>query len=323
MTSNSEDHYCPQCGEQMPIVPMPRRLLGRFSRSRQQINVVCPRCGARTGFGGKTAVMMLGRHPTWRDPVAWLRFRWRMSRTMARAARLSPETRGRRYMRPDMRLDLAALVADMPFPVYGLIGHPSGLRVQSPGHGSGGGFKGSRPTRSIHFGYVFGDRRSPSKAMYVEQDNGLDQDETRVDMAEGSAIRSLLGNYGPKTDMSGADPRRFIEEMQRRREIENRDWNWERIRNAPRRMVTLEIGGSPVDAEIASFETPLPVNIARLPLQGSVLIASSLGLSPKEFSEALSTLTELRENSDALAEIVRDFEEAHREFQEYNERLHS
>ena len=77
-----------------------------------------------------------------------------------------------RFQRPfvdtDERLSIAKLVEAALFPVFGLKGEPLGLRLRSPGWGSGGTHEIDK-IGEIDFGYVRGAVFEPNAAMRLVQ----------------------------------------------------------------------------------------------------------------------------------------------------------
>ena len=288
------ERFCRCCGAEMEVLDVRRTLVpGRgwlpWLRRRWQWNadLACPRCGLRHGFGWAALVAY---HPS-RNPLL------RLLRRVADLARSPmgkrfPRRPHSRYLRPDMTLDLARLLGDAPFAVLGLKGHPLDLRLRSPGWSGRDG-----DIRQVDLGYVAGQPRAPERALHVEQ--GRVDSQKRSQAAEsGAIIHHLVANNAPR---DAEEPSRHLEEL-------NRDWNRERVEQAARRRVPVTIEGEVVEAEIASWEEPRRVNLARITLGDRFLVAASLGMSVAELVQALESLVTLQRDFETLEEHQRGFE---------------
>ena len=303
--------HCRMCGTQLEIEhPVRDRVRGLFDRRPWQANMVCPKCGVKSGGGWGAA--MAFRHPP-RNPILRVLFQLRHRRRSARA--IAEMRRRNPFIDGDGRVNLAGLLAAVPFPVYGLKGRPLGLRLMIPGWGG----RGTPETIDrIHFGYVAGHPSQPDKAVHIDQDLNVDDETAAPDtvgnlrrvMADLSAVGSLVRNYASKE----------------RRETYfyqgdfHRDWNQERLQKTPRRQAIVQAGGMDVDVQITSWDEPQRVILARLTVGGHRLLAASLNLSWEALQEALTTLVVLQEDQETLADYQKDLDEVRRERQEYHDK---
>ncbi len=123
-----------------------------------------PSCGLRRSFGWRT-VEFLHHKPA--NPLQrMLNFVTRLRHRRRRMPRFYGKHRRR-----DGTLDLARLLADVPFPVYGLRDQPLGLRLRSPGFGGG-----RESIDHMSLGYVVGHPLSPERALELEQHGPVDAD---------------------------------------------------------------------------------------------------------------------------------------------------
>lgn len=327
------ERFCPRCGHEMDVRKVrPGRVRGRPSRHALQWDLVCPGCGLETGFG-VAPLVRYGRH---RNPLARLYDRlgdltglWSSTPTatfgdtspvnpflwpvhivtglwQARAQRRS--SRSRKYLRPDGMLDLTLLLADLPFPVYGLRGHPLGLQLRSPGWGAE-----NDVLTEVRLGYVTGNPLRPEKALQLAQGGPAYVEHPSREMRGTDVVHDLIANYAPS---EGKEPFDRMEEV-------NRDWNWNRLREAERRPVTLTIAGTVVEAEIASWKEPRLVNLASITMRDGSLVAASLAISEAEFLHVLESLVRLQGAPDLVDEHQRDAEAGRAELRKEHEERHS
>ena len=118
-------------------------------------------------------------------------------------------------------------------------------------------------------------------------------------MEELSAVESVVRNYVPRELTAGYFQRGDF----------NKDWNLERLSEAPRQPSTVHVAGRPLEAELWSWDEPLQVVLGRFHVDGQPFRAVTLGLTPTELLETLSTLAPLKEDGDARAEHQRDYDE--------------
>lgn len=257
--------------------------------------MVCPRCGAESGTAWTT---LMGGHSPTRNPLKKLFSRLSLQRrSMRKIAERVAETRARApNFSAGGRLDLALLVAAVPFPVYGLKGQPQGLRLVSPGWGSK-----NANIDYVNLGYVSGHRLRPEKAVAIAQGSERPMDDLR-------AIESLLHNYGPEEQRK----------MYSYRGDFHRDWNTERLSKAPHQQATIEVNGQALEVELVSWEEPQRVALARLTLGENHLQAASLNLSHEQLLDTLGTLVALQEDGDTLAQHQQDYDDASQEMREHH-----
>ncbi|MCH7746176.1 MAG: hypothetical protein IIC84_08900 [Chloroflexi bacterium] len=194
------------------------------------------------------------------------------------------------------RLNLALLVAAVPFSVYGLKGQPLGLRLASPGWGSR-----NANISHVNLGYVSGHRLRPQKVVDITQGSERPMDELRT-------IEGLLHNYGPEEQRK----------MYSYRGDFHRDWNTERLSRSPHQQASIEVNGQAVEVDLVSWEEPQRVALARLTLGEGHLQAASLNLSHEQLLDTLGTLVILQEDGDTLAQHQQDYDEARREMLEHH-----
>ena len=149
------------------------------------------------------------------------------------------------FVGDDGRLNLAKLLAAAPFPVYGLKGRPSGLRLRS----SGWGGKGSPSTIDrVSLGYIAGHPSQPEKTVDIEQGFNVEHDYHDL-----NAIESLVHNYASK---EGREEYFYQGDF-------HRDWNWERLQKTPRQRATIQVGVMNVEVQFTSWDEPQRVILAR------------------------------------------------------------
>ena len=198
-----------------------------------------------------------------------------------------------KYHGPDRTLDLTLLLADVPFPVYGLRGHPLGLHLRSPGWGGG-----RDSIEHVSLGYVTGHPRRPERAFHIEQGGPTYTEHHSREMRDSEAVHDIIANYVPEDSKV---PVRDTEEV-------NRDWNWNMLREAERRPVTLTVEGAPVEVLVASWQKPRLVNLASFERGGTHVTAASLGFTPDELVPVIESLVRLQGAPEVVAEHQRDAE---------------
>ncbi len=206
------------------------------------------------------------------------------------------------FRRDDGTLDLAQLVAAVPFPVFGLKGRPLGLRLRSPGRSG----QGDPPTIvGVHFGYVAGPPSEPTHAIEIIQGR-VARGELEAQMEDLHVIHSLVHNYG-----SSEQRQAYFHEGSM-----NRDWNLEQLKQAIRYQSTVRVGGNSVEVSLASWETPQRVLLARFVLGEAQLLAAALNVPRDSLLTALGTLVPLQEDPQALADLQRDTDDLSRMLRE-------
>ena len=290
--------YCQRCGHRMDVLEVHRyRMVWPWWE--WQARVRCPRCSLRNQlYWGPITDAPVSRNRL----MGMLLLVAHLGGLLLRYAvhlsgpRRSPHEAmaSTRYLRPRSGLPgaMARHLAAVSFPVAGLRGHPLGLRLRRPRWGRPGG-------RRISLHYVAGDPRAPTRVLHLHQDRapegGMPPSEA---LGDAEAIHELIRDGSP----TRADrPLVHLEEV-------IRDWSGERVRQAPRRQVIVTIEGSPVRVQLASWEEPRQVNVARTVLGGRQVLAASLGMSAEELLRVLESLTTLQRDPESVAEHQRDLE---------------
>lgn len=187
--------------------------------------------------------------------------------------------------------DLPRLLAEAPFTVYGLTGNPLGLRLRD--------FRlSNRSHGQAILRYIAGEPDHPQPALDLAQGAppARDSAEERLN-AELTAVVGLVLGCAP------VEQRKFYLD---RRNV-HRDWNLDYINGAPRRNMTIQIDGRSVEVEVAHWQEPQQIALARLALDGRSLLAVSLGITRIQLLGLLKALVSLRQDADALAEHERDY----------------
>ena len=292
------ERYCPRCGHRMDVLEVHRHRV-IWPWWEWQARVRCPRCSLRNHlYWGPLTELPGSRNAL----EGILRLVAHLGGLLLRDAahlsglRRSPQMvmASTRYLRPlsGSSEAMARLLAAVSFPVVGLRGHPLGLRLRRPRWGRPGG-------RRISLHYVAGDPRAPTRLFHLHQGRPPEGEQPPSEaLVDAEAIHELIRTDSPKL---AERPLAHLEEV-------IRDWSWERVRQAPRRQVMVAIEGSPVRVELASWEEPHRVNVARTVLGGRQVLAASLGMSAEELLRALESLTTLQRDPESVAEHERDLE---------------
>lgn len=271
------EKYCRICGGEMRVLNVSRvPVSGLPGHMQWSADMVCSKCGLKDGVSWNALRPASELSPS--DPLRH---------------RLQQHERPK-YLGTDGRIDLAVLVHDYSFPVFGLKGQPLGLRLRSPGWGSSIGRGMLEPVYSIELGYVAGNPREPEKALSLSQNRPLPELDSVEHVVENYCSQQLRNDYLRDGNF-------------------HRDWNEEQISKASRQHTTVHVGGQPVEVELASWEQPQQVVLAQLELGGHPATAAALNLSPPELLEALGTLVALQEDKEALDQHQQDFDENWRE----------
>ena len=252
--------------------------------------MVCLGCGVWSGGGVR---VVLGHHPS--NPI--LRFLAQLKHRRQKAWLADSLRTHDQFVDSDKRLILARIIAEVPFPVYGLLGRPIGLRLRSPGYGSLNG-----RISKISLGYVSGDPTEPNKAIELEQFTGDGYLHHESGISNLMKITSLIANYSPR-GRSETGP--FQGDF-------HKDWNIERIESTPRQQATVRVNGTDVEARFISWDTPHRVILARLTIGTNPLLVSALNVSWDDLREALSSLTVLGDDQKTLTGHQQDFDESSR-----------
>ncbi len=183
------------------------------------------------------------------------------------------------------------LLADATFAVYGLKGNPLGLRLSDMD------LSGGSPGR-VSLRYTAGEPSSPQPALDLHQGAWPTQEspEERL-LTELRAIVGLVLGCAPMEQRDFYLDRRNV----------HRDWNLDHLRRAQRRSVTIQIDEQPTAVELAHWQEPQQVVLARMTLDGRPAMAVSLGVSQMQLLGLLKGLVALRRDADALAQHERDY----------------
>ena len=249
--------YCRKCGARLEVRRIGRRRVRGLLGPRQwEADTVCPRCGTKSGVGWTTVV---ARHPP-RNPVIrllrWLRYGRRNVRMAAEVHRRSP------WISSEGRVDVAQLIAAVPFPVYGLRGGSLALRLRSLGWGSTGDPKA---INRVNLGYVRGHPHSPETALSISQGPGM---ELSYDALR--EVESLLRNYAPQVQL----------EAWRSQGSFHREWNIERVRQGLRYQAAIDVQGLSVETEV-TYWSDQRVALARLSIGTHWLSAGFIGFGAR------------------------------------------
>ena len=186
---------------------------------------------------------------------------------------------------------LPRLLADAPFAVYGLKGNPLGLRLRDLD------WSGRGPGRAI-LRYTSGEPGASSAS--AGPLSGADASQQSADERLLTELRSIISLV-----LSGASTEER-ESYERRRNV-HRYWNLDYVSRAPRRNVTIQIDGKRAEVELAHWQEPQQVALARLALDGRPAMAVSLGISHVQLLGLLKSLVALRQDADALAQHEQDY----------------
>ena len=261
------DTHCRNCGGPMTLnKAKKKRVRGIFRGQRNwEIDAVCSSCG--TDSGGNVIAFKVG------PPGPIVRSLRAFQSVITSIFSLNPsigtgvgltglnrkEQSGRRapiLIRPDESIDLAQLVAAIPFKVYGMKGRPLGFHLTSFGHGTNG-----KVINHISFRYASGRRE-------VEIDQSRLVWRQRHPQSDLSCIWSLLGG--------GRD---F-----------HRDWNLKKIESTPSELETFRIGRKDGELVLTSWHEPEQIIVAHMTVGDHSMRVTSLNLPRQELLECLATL---------------------------------
>ena len=186
---------------------------------------------------------------------------------------------------------LPRLLADAPFAVYGLKGNPLGLRLRDLD------WSGRGPGRAI-LRYTAGEPGPARRALDLYQ--GADASQQSADERLLTELRSIIGLV---LGCASTEQR----EIYLSRGNVHRYWNLDYVSRAPRRNVTIQIDGKGAEVELAHWQEPQLVVLARLAPGGRPAMAVSLGFSQTQLLGLLKSLVALRQDADALAQHEQDY----------------
>ena len=281
---NLETH-CHVCGGELATTKAEKKRLGSiFSRRWQwHIATVCLSCGMEAG----SAIALY----TYPSPSLIKRVLNSFGGITRSASRVAPSPRRRmsKYDGPDGQMDLAELLAAIPFAAYGMKDRPLGLRLTSPGHGRRG-----EVIDRLHFGYITGGLRSGNPAsgervIDIEQGPGAERySDPEADLF---SIRSVVAS--------------------------DRDFHLKRLESSPKHKATVRINGTDASVELASWDQPQRVTLAHVNMQGHAMRVTSLNLSEEELLQCLQTLTALQDDESALTQHIQDYRRASEELRAF------
>lgn len=281
------DTHCRNCGAPLTLNKAKKKRVRGIFRGRRnwEIDAVCSSCG--TNSGGNVVVFKFGPPgPIVRSLRAFhgvITRIFSMNRSIGTGVGLTglnrKEQSGRRapiHIRPDESIDLAQLVAAIPFKVHGMKGSPLGFHLTSFGYGTNG-----KVINHISFRYSSGRR-----AVEIEQRHLVWRQ--RHPQSDLMSISNLLGG--------GRD---F-----------HRDWNLKKIESTPREAETFRIGGKDEELVLTSWHEPEQIIVAHLTVGDHSMRVTSLNLPRQELHECLATLVDLQEYQDVLAQHQEDYDRA-------------
>ena len=189
---------------------------------------------------------------------------------------------------------LPGLLTDAPFMVYGLKGNPLGLRLRDLD------WSGRGPGRAI-LRYTSGEPGYPQRALDLYQ--GADASQHSADerlLTELRSIISLVLGCASTEQMKSYLSRGNV----------HRYWNLDYVSRATRRNVPIQIDGKRAEVELAHWQEPQQVALARLALDGHTVMAVSLGFTHVQLLGLLKSLVALRQDADAVAQHEQDYRRA-------------
>ena len=294
--------YCYSCGEELITKKAgKKRLGGIFSRRWQwEIDAVCSSCGSDSGAA---VVSLTPYHPQnlimrgLRSFRGLIRSISPVNRSHRRPVGLSGieniRCRVSEYRGPDGNMDLAKLLAAIPFEAYGMKDHPLGLRLTSPGYGRTG-----EVIDRLHFQYVTGGLQSGNRApgeRIIDIEQGPKSHRYGDPEADLFSIRDLVDSDGD-----------FY-----------RDWNLERLESSPNHEATVKVNGTDAMVELTSWHEPQQVTLAHVNIGDHQMRVTSLNLSEEELLQCLGTLTVIQGDQSALIQHIQDFKRASQELRAY------
>ena len=277
--------HCYSCGGELTIKKAEKKLLRRFFSRRWQwhIDTVCSGCGMEAG-----SAITRYTYPT---PS---RMKRSLSPIQDLIRNISPRDRSLRnhtseHRGPDGNLDLAKLLAAIPFKAYGMKGHPLGLRLTSPGHGRTG-----EAIDRLHFQYVTGGLQSGNR---------------------GPGERIIDIEQGPKSHRYG-DPEADLFSIRGLVDSDGdfyRDWNQKRLECSPKHAATVIVNRTDTIVELTSWHEPQQVTLAHMNVGDHPMRVTSLNLPEEELLQCLRTLIVLQEDQSALTQHIQDYNRASQE----------
>ena len=269
-----QDKYCFRCGGRLDVSnPSLHPVPGLPGRRQWSVETVCSKCGEK---GGTSWAPLEKVDPSSPSHAA-------MQRTIELNMGVDENWNSLDFLGSDGRLDFAGMVRAYPLSVFGLKGHPLGLRFSSPGLGSSANWPNFERIYNASFRYIVGNYPNPEKTLFVRLNKPVPELDSIAEVAR-TAESFRDGTF-------------------------HRDWNEEQIQQVSRQRTTVQIGGRTVDVDLATWEQPQRVTLASLGLAGCPATAASLNLTHPELLIALVTLVALREDTEAVKEHQQDLDE--------------
>ena len=281
-------------------------------------NTRCHRCGGLLGFGTTmlTAIEPASAELLSSSPHRVLEFGWRQFDNWPDNPQMfcrrcgehsfgvreapAPHRRSLPYQDAEGRINLASLLADVNFSVYGLAPRPLGLRLNYLGW-SGERERG-RP-ESVRFRYLGEGPARTTMALELRQSaGGVGEPTLEQVYSELDAIVAIVRGHGP-------------EELTREYALKgniHRDWNLGQISRADRRRINVGIDGSRAEVELAYWWNPAPVALANVIIDGQRMLAASLGLTHVQMLVLLKSMVVLQGSQETVAGHQREYEEPRR-----------
>ncbi len=167
------------------------------------------------------------------------------------------------------------------FPVYGLTGQPLGLELRSVAWDVG---RLKRAVEGIELLYEAGAGQTPRKRLLLEQAAGAGAiARIRSPERELRAIVEVVQEHGARGQRERYSDRGNV----------FRHWNLDRLAAVPRRIVGLSVGGLPVRVEVAQWNDPQHVIVARMSLGGIAVLAAAVDVPPARLMAILKGLAPL------------------------------
>ena len=233
----------------------------------------------------------------------WHRFHSAIASTSPRIAGVLNAAKAFLRRRPPFEdaagnINIPLLLSRVRFPVYGLRGERSGLRLRElswVGQGNG------RRIDRVRFLYAASGEGGPERAIALTQ--GVEVgDATAADrlFSELQAIVGLVTSHGSEA----------LRREYRRSGNVHRDWNLVGLHSAGKRRLNVTIGGRPMEVEFAYWSKPESVTLAYAARDGHTILATSVGMSHVALLALFKTMAVLQMDPEAQADHQQGYEEA-------------
>lgn len=200
--------------------------------------------------------------------------------------------------------DFRRFVADIDFPLYGLKAMPHDLKLKGMGTGRSGSKFESSTNASLT--YVVGDLRSPDAAVEFTETTANRYRNAQGEMTE-AAWTGLAFALVTNTVRNNAG-----EEQGRRWFYEggfHELWNQDKVSEAARRTLEVQIAGELRQVETAAWEEPFKTSVFTFTLPPVHITACSLNLSEQDTVDSLGHLAVLQDDESSIATHQADLEE--------------